>query len=178
LLTDPDQALDFVSKTGVDALAVAIGTSHGAYKFTREPDGEILSIETIAKINKRLPNTHLVMHGSSSVPADLQELFNAYGGKMKKTWGVPVSEIQKAIPLGVRKVNIDTDLRLAFTGEIRKHHLEHPDNFDPRNYLKPAIAHMTEVCKERFEAFRAAGQASTIRVLRLPEMARRYAKAA
>ncbi|MDK1491846.1 fructose-bisphosphate aldolase class II [Sinorhizobium sp. 7-81] len=178
LLTDPEQAFDFVSKTGVDALAVAIGTSHGAYKFTREPDGEILSIDTIAKINRRLPNTHLVMHGSSSVPADLQELFNAYGGKMKKTWGVPVAEIQKAIPLGVRKVNIDTDLRLAFTGEIRKHHLEHPDNFDPRNYLKPAIARMTEVCKERFEAFRAAGQASKIRVLRLPEMAKHYVKAA
>ncbi|CAN7295722.1 class II fructose-bisphosphate aldolase [Pararhizobium sp. LjRoot238] len=178
LLTDPEQAFDFVEKTGVDALAVAIGTSHGAYKFTRAPDGEILSIETIAKINKRLPNTHMVMHGSSTVPQDLQDLFNEFGGRMKQTWGVPVAEIQKAIPLGVRKVNIDTDLRLAFTGEIRKHHLQHPDNFDPRNYLKPATARMVEVCKERFIAFNAAGQASKIRVTRLPDMARAYSKAA
>ena len=178
LLTDPEQAFDFVEKTGVDALAVAIGTSHGAYKFTRAPDGDILSIETIAKIHKRLPNTHMVMHGSSSVPQDLQELFNEFGGKMKQTWGVPVHEIQKAIPLGVRKVNIDTDLRLAFTGEIRKHHLQHPDNFDPRNYLKPATARMVEVCKERFIAFNAAGQASKIRVMRLPDMAKAYSKAA
>ncbi|MBD9375153.1 fructose-bisphosphate aldolase class II [Rhizobium sp. ARZ01] len=177
LLTDPDQALDFVSKTGVDALAVAIGTSHGAYKFTREPDGEILSIETIAKINKKLPNTHLVMHGSSSVPKDLQDLFNSYGGKMKPTWGVPVAEIQKAIPLGVRKVNIDTDLRLAMTGTIRKNFTESPENFDPRNYLKPATALMTEVCKERFEAFRTAGKASKIRAKRLAEMAKFYASA-
>lgn len=177
LLTDPDQALDFVSKTGVDALAVAIGTSHGAYKFTREPDGEILSIETIAKINRKLPNTHLVMHGSSSVPKELQDLFNAYGGQMKPTWGVPVAEIQKAIPLGVRKVNIDTDLRLAMTGTIRKQFTENPENFDPRNYLKPATALMVEVCKERFEAFRSAGKASKIRVKRLPDMARAYASA-
>ncbi|OJF91313.1 class II fructose-bisphosphate aldolase [Pararhizobium antarcticum] len=178
LLTDPEQAFDFVEKTGVDALAVAIGTSHGAYKFTRAPDGEILSIETIAKIHKRLPNTHMVMHGSSSVPQELQDLFTANGGKMKQTWGVPVSEIQKAIPLGVRKVNIDTDLRLAFTGMIRKHHLENPDNFDPRNYLKPATALMVEVCKERFIAFNTAGQASKIRVKRLPDMAKGYSKAA
>ena len=175
LLTDPDQALDFVSKTGVDALAVAIGTSHGAYKFTRAPDGDILSIETIAKINKKLPNTHLVMHGSSSVPQDLQDLFTAYGGEMKQTWGVPVAEIQKAIPLGVRKVNIDTDLRLAMTGTIRKNFKEKPDNFDPRTYLKPATARMTEVCRERFEAFRTAGKASSIRTKRLPDMAKFYA---
>jgi fructose-bisphosphate aldolase, class II len=175
LLTDPDQALDFVSKTGVDALAVAIGTSHGAYKFTRAPDGDILSIETIAKINKKLPNTHLVMHGSSSVPQELQDLFTTYGGEMKQTWGVPVAEIQKAIPLGVRKVNIDTDLRLAMTGTIRKNFKEKPDNFDPRTYLKPATALMTEVCKERFEAFRTAGKASSIRVKRLPDMAKFYA---
>lgn len=175
LLTDPDQALDFVSKTGVDALAVAIGTSHGAYKFTRAPDGEILSIETIAKIHKKLPNTHLVMHGSSSVPQDLQDLFTAYGGEMKQTWGVPVAEIQKAIPLGVRKVNIDTDLRLAMTGTIRKNFKEKPDNFDPRTYLKPATARMTEVCRERFEAFRTAGKAAGIRVKRLPDMAKFYA---
>ena len=175
LLTDPDQALDFVSKTGVDALAVAIGTSHGAYKFTRAPDGDILSIETIAKINKKLPNTHLVMHGSSSVPQDLQDLFTAYGGEMKQTWGVPVAEIQKAIPLGVRKVNIDTDLRLAMTGTIRKNFKEKPDNFDPRTYLKPATTRMTEVCRERFEAFRTAGKASSIRTKRLPDMAKFYA---
>lgn len=175
LLTDPDQALDFVSKTGVDALAVAIGTSHGAYKFTRAPDGDILSIETIAKINKKLPNTHLVMHGSSSVPQDLQDLFTAHGGEMKQTWGVPVAEIQKAIPLGVRKVNIDTDLRLAMTGTIRKNFKEKPDNFDPRTYLKPATARMTEVCRERFEAFRTAGKASSIRTKRLPDMAKFYA---
>jgi fructose-bisphosphate aldolase class II len=175
LLTDPDQALDFVTRTGVDALAVAIGTSHGAYKFTRAPDGEILSIETIAKIHAKLPNTHLVMHGSSSVPQDLQDLFTAYGGEMKQTWGVPVAEIQKGIPLGVRKVNIDTDLRLAMTGSIRKNFKEKPDNFDPRNYLKPATARMMEVCKERFEAFRTAGKASSIRVKRLPDMAKFYA---
>ncbi|MFT4160277.1 class II fructose-bisphosphate aldolase [Shinella sp.] len=175
LLTDPDQALDFVSKTGVDALAVAIGTSHGAYKFTRAPDGDILSIETIAKIHAKLPNTHLVMHGSSSVPQDLQDLFTAYGGEMKQTWGVPVAEIQKAIPLGVRKVNIDTDLRLAMTGTIRKNFKEKPDNFDPRTYLKPATARMTDVCKERFEAFRTAGKASSIRAKRLPDMAKFYA---
>ena len=175
LLTDPDQALDFVSKTGVDALAVAIGTSHGAYKFTRAPDGDILSIDTIAKINKKLPNTHLVMHGSSSVPQDLQDLFTTYGGEMKQTWGVPVAEIQKAIPLGVRKVNIDTDLRLAMTGRIRKNFKEKPDNFDPRTYLKPATARMTEVCRERFEAFRTAGKASSIRTKRLPDMAKFYA---
>ncbi|WLR95151.1 class II fructose-bisphosphate aldolase [Shinella zoogloeoides] len=175
LLTDPDQALDFVSRTGVDALAVAIGTSHGAYKFTRAPDGDILSIETIANINRKLPNTHLVMHGSSSVPQDLQDLFTAYGGEMKQTWGVPVAEIQKAIPLGVRKVNIDTDLRLAMTGTIRKNFKEKPDNFDPRTYLKPATARMTEVCRERFEAFRTAGKASSIRIKRLPAMAKFYA---
>jgi len=174
LLTDPDQALDFVSKTGVDALAVAIGTSHGAYKFTRAPDGDILSIDTIAKINKKLPNTHLVMHGSSSVPQSLQDLFTSYGGDMKQTWGVPVSEIQKAIPLGVRKVNIDTDLRLAMTGTIRRNFKEKPDNFDPRSYLKPAVALMTEVCKERFVAFGATGQASKIRIKRLSEMSKFY----
>ncbi|MEA3536900.1 class II fructose-bisphosphate aldolase [Rhizobium sp. CC-YZS058] len=175
LLTDPDQARDFVEKTGVDALAVAIGTSHGAYKFTRPPDGEILSIETIAKINKAIPNTHLVMHGSSSVPQDLQDLFTAYGGEMKQTWGVPVSEIQKAIPLGVRKVNIDTDLRLAMTGTIRKCFREKPTDFDPRTYLKPSTALMSQVCRERFEAFGTAGHASKIRVKRLAEMAKFYA---
>lgn len=174
LLTDPDQALDFVSKTGVDALAVAIGTSHGAYKFTRAPDGDILSIDTIAKINKKLPNTHLVMHGSSSVPQGLQDLFTSYGGDMKQTWGVPVAEIQKAIPLGVRKINIDTDLRLAMTGTIRRSFKEKPDNFDPRSYLKPAVALMTDVCKERFVAFGATGHASKIRTKRLSEMSRFY----
>jgi fructose-bisphosphate aldolase class II len=174
LLTDPDQAFDFVSKTGVDALAVAIGTSHGAYKFARAPDGNILSIDTIARINSKLPNTHLVMHGSSSVPQDLQQLFTGYGGEMKQTWGVPVAEIQRAIPLGVRKVNIDTDLRLAMTGTIRKNFREKPENFDPRTYLKPAVALMSKVCAERFIAFGTAGRASTIRAKRLNEMIKFY----
>jgi fructose-bisphosphate aldolase class II len=174
LLTDPDQARDFVERTGIDALAVAIGTSHGAYKFTRAPDGDILSIATVARINKALPNTHLVMHGSSSVPKDLQDLFTAYGGEMKQTWGVPLAEIQKAIPLGVRKVNIDTDLRLAMTGTIRKCFREKPAEFDPRSYLKPATTLMTAVCRERFEAFGTAGQASGIRIRRLAEMAASY----
>jgi fructose-bisphosphate aldolase class II len=176
LLTDPQQALDFVAKTGVDALAVAIGTSHGAYKFTRAPDGDILSIETIEKIHKALPNTHLVMHGSSTVPQNLQDLFTAYGGEMTQTWGVPLSEIQRGIPFGVRKVNIDTDLRLAMTGTIRKNFREKPDNFDPRGYLKPATALMTEVCLERFEAFRTAGHAEKIRIRRLSDMAAAYAR--
>ena len=175
LLTDPDQALDFVTRTGVDALAVAIGTSHGAYKFTRAPDGDILSIETIAKINAKLPNTHLVMHGSSSVPQDLQDLFTTYGGEMKQTWGVPVAEIQKAIPLGVRKVNIDTDCRMAMAGQFRRVAMENPAEFDPRKFLKPAMDAMRDMCRDRFERFGTAGNASRIKAIPMDEMAKRYA---
>ena len=142
LLTDPDDAVQFVKETHVDALAVAIGTSHGAYKFTRKPDGAILSIETIKKIHEKLPNTLLVMHGSSSVPQDLQDIINAYGGKMPQTYGVPVEEIQEGIKHGVRKINVDTDLRMAMTGAIRKVFTEKPEEFDPRKYLKPAMEAM------------------------------------
>src|ERR1700744_4224245 len=140
LLTDPDQAVDFVRATGVDALAIAMGTSHGAYKFTRQPDGDVLAMNVIEEIHRRLPNTHLVMHGSSSVPQDLQDLINAFGGEMPQTWGVPVEEIQRGIKHGVRKVNIDTDNRMAMTGAIRKVLTENPAEFDPRKYLKPAMA--------------------------------------
>lgn len=174
LLTDPDDAVQFVKETHVDALAVAIGTSHGAYKFTRKPDGAILSIETIKKIHEKLPNTHLVMHGSSSVPQDLQDIINAYGGKMPQTYGVPVEEIQEGIKHGVRKINVDTDLRMAMTGAIRKVFTEKPEEFDPRKYLKPAMEAMQKVCEARYEAFGAAGWASTIKALPLSEMAKRY----
>ena len=175
LLTDPDQAVDFVRQTKVDALAVAIGTSHGAYKFTRKPDGAILSIDTVKKIHEKLPYTHLVMHGSSSVPQDLQDIINAHGGQMPQTYGVPVEEIQEAIKHGVRKVNVDTDLRMAMTGAIRTVFTEKPAEFDPRKYLKPAMAAMTKVCKERYEQFGAAGQAAHITPISLEEMAKRYA---
>jgi fructose-bisphosphate aldolase class II len=175
LLTDPDQAVDFVQKTGVDALAIAMGTSHGAYKFTRKPDGEILAMHVIEEIHRRLPNTHLVMHGSSSVPQDLQDIINAYGGKMPQTWGVPVEEIQRGIKNGVRKVNIDTDNRMAMTGQIRRIFAESPGEFDPRKYLKPAMEAMTKLCKQRFEEFGTAGQAPKIKVLSLGAMAKRYA---
>ena len=174
LLTDPDDAVQFVKETHVDALAVAIGTSHGAYKFTRKPDGAILSIETIKKIHEKLPNTHLVMHGSSSVPQDLQDIINAYGGKMPQTYGVPVEEIQEGIKHGVRKINVDTDLRMAMTGAIRKVFTEKPEEFDPRKYLKPAMEAMQKVCEARYEAFGAAGWASTIKAIPLSEMAKRY----
>jgi fructose-bisphosphate aldolase class II len=174
LLTDPAEAEKFVSETGVDALAVAMGTSHGAYKFSRKPDGDILAMHVIEEIHRRLPNTHLVMHGSSSVPEDLQKIINAYGGDIKPTWGVPVEEIQRGIKSGVRKVNIDTDNRLAMTAAIRKTMAEDPSEFDPRKYLKPAMAMMTEVCKARFEAFGTAGNADRIRPLPLEAMARRY----
>ena len=174
LLTDPGEAEKFVSETGVDALAVAMGTSHGAYKFSRKPDGDILAMHVIEEIHRRLPNTHLVMHGSSSVPEDLQKIINAYGGDIKPTWGVPVEEIQRGIKSGVRKVNIDTDNRLAMTAAIRKTMAEDPSEFDPRKYLKPAMAMMTEVCKARFEAFGTAGNADRIRPLPLEAMARRY----
>jgi fructose-bisphosphate aldolase class II len=164
LLTDPDQAADFVAATGVDALAVAIGTSHGAYKFTRKPDGEILAMDRIEAIHRKLPNTHLVMHGSSSVPQDLQDIINKYGGNIRQTWGVPVEEIQRGIKSGVRKINVDTDNRLAITGAIRKVLFEHPEKFDPRDYLKPARDAMKQVCIDRMVAFGQAGQASKIKL--------------
>jgi fructose-bisphosphate aldolase class II len=176
LLTDPDQAVDFVEKTQVDALAIAMGTSHGAYKFSRKPDGAVLAMNVIEEIHRRLPNTHLVMHGSSSVPQDLQDIINQYGGEMPQTWGVPVEEIQRGIKHGVRKINIDTDNRMAMTGAIRKVFAENPAEFDPRKYLKPAMEAMRKVCKQRFEEFGTAGQASKIRPLPLSAMAKRYAK--
>jgi fructose-bisphosphate aldolase, class II len=163
LLTDPVQAADFVKNTNVDALAVAIGTSHGAYKFTRKPDGEVLAMSRIEEIHRLLPNTHLVMHGSSSVPQELQDMINKYGGKIKQTWGVPVEEIQRGIKHGVRKINVDTDNRLAMTGAIRKVLMESPDKFDPRDYLKPARTAMKQVCVDRMVAFGQAGQASKIK---------------
>ncbi|MBO9455163.1 fructose-bisphosphate aldolase class II [Paracoccus sp. R12_1] len=174
LLTDPDEAARFVADTGVDALAVAMGTSHGAYKFTRQPDGQILAMHVIEAIHARIPNTHLVMHGSSSVPEDLQQIINSHGGDIRPTWGVPVEEIQRGIRFGVRKVNIDTDSRLAMTAAIRKTLTEDPSEFDPRKYLKPAMAMMAEMCQQRFEAFGTAGNASKILPLTLAEMAARY----
>jgi fructose-bisphosphate aldolase class II len=175
LLTDPDEAERFVAETGVDALAVAIGTSHGAYKFTRKPDGEVLAMHRIEEIHRRLPNCHLVMHGSSSVPQELQDIINRYGGKMPQTWGVPVEEIQRGIQHGVRKINVDTDNRMAITGAIRKVLWEHPDKFDPRDYLKPARDAMKRVCAERMIQFGQAGQASKVKCISLEEMAERYA---
>ena len=175
LLTDPDQAVDFVKATKVDALAIAMGTSHGAYKFTRQPDGEVLAMNVIEEIHRRLPNTHLVMHGSSSVPQDLQDIINAYGGQMPQTWGVPVEEIQRGIKNGVRKVNIDTDNRMAMTGAIRKLLAEKPGEFDPRAYLKPAKEAMRKLCQERYLQFGCEGQASKIKPLSTAQMAKRYA---
>ena len=175
LLTDPAQAVDFVEKTQVDALAIAMGTSHGAYKFTRKPDGDILAMGVIEEIHRRLPNTHLVMHGSSSVPQDLQDIINQYGGKMPQTWGVPIGEIQRGIKLGVRKVNIDTDNRMAMTGQIRRILMENPEEFDPRKYLKPAMDAMRAICRMRLEEFGAAGHAARIKPLPLSAMAKRYA---
>lgn len=174
LLTDPDEAQAFVAATGVDALAVAVGTSHGAYKFSRKPDGEILATDRICQIHAKLPNTHLVMHGSSSVPQKLQDLVNQWGGKIKQTYGVPVQELQKAIKFGVRKINIDTDNRLAITGTIRKMLAAKPEEFDPRYYMKPARQAMCEIVKERMIAFGQAGQAPKIRQVSLAEMARSY----
>jgi fructose-bisphosphate aldolase class II len=174
LLTDPEEAADFVKKTGVDALAIAIGTSHGAYKFTRPPTGDILAIERIKEIHSRIPNTHLVMHGSSSVPQDWLAIINEYGGDMGETYGVPVEEIQEGIKHGVRKVNIDTDLRMASTGAIRKHLKENPSNFDPRKFLAASTTAMKDICKARYEAFGTAGNASKIKVLSLDAMTGRY----
>ena len=167
LLTDPDEAEEFVAKTGVDALAVAIGTSHGAYKFSRRPDGGVLAMDRIVEIHKRLPNCHLVMHGSSSVPQELQDELRKFGGRMNQTWGVPVEEIQLGIQHGVRKINVDTDNRIAMTAAIRKVLAESPEKFDPRDYLKPARSAMKKVCIDRMKAFGQAGNAAKLRA-RLP----------
>jgi len=174
LLTDPDQAADFVKKTQLDALAIAIGTSHGAYKFTRKPTGDILAIERIKAIHRRIPNTHLVMHGSSSVPQDLLAEIRKFGGQMKETYGVPVEEIQEAIKHGVRKINIDTDIRLAMTAATRRFLAENPSHFDPRDFLKPARAAARLICKQRYQQFGCAGQAGKIQPLALDRIAHRY----
>ncbi len=173
-VTDPDQAVEFVEKTGLDALAIAIGTSHGAYKFTRKPDGAVLKMDVLIQIHKRLPKTHLVMHGSSSVPKDLQDIINQFGGKLKPTWGVPVEEIQLGIRNGVRKINVDTDNRLAITGAIRKVFVETPEKFDPRDYLKPAREAMKKVVAQRMREFGQAGHASDYKPIPLSEMAKKY----
>ena len=175
LLTDPDEAERFVAETGVDALAVAIGTSHGAYKFTKKPTGEVLAMDRIEEIHRRLPNCHLVMHGSSSVPQDLQDIINKYGGKLKQTWGVPVEEIQRGIKHGVRKINVDTDNRLAITGAIRKVLAETPEKFDPRDYLKPARDAMKKVCVARMTSFGQAGWGSKIKPVSIDKFASYYA---
>jgi fructose-bisphosphate aldolase class II len=178
MLTDPEEAADFVQKTFVDALAIAVGTSHGAYKFTRPPTGDILAIDRIKEIHRRIPNTHLVMHGSSSVPQNWLAIINQYGGKIGETYGVPLEQIVEGIKHGVRKINIDTDLRLASTGAIRQFLAKHPDEFDPRKYLKETIKEMKAICKERYEAFGTAGHAEKIKVLSLEAMAERYEKGA
>ncbi|MGI9275037.1 MAG: class II fructose-bisphosphate aldolase [Endozoicomonas sp.] len=174
LLTDPDEAADFVSKTHVDALAIACGTSHGAYKFTRPPTGDILAIDRIREIHKRIPNTHLVMHGSSSVPQEWLKVINENGGSIAETYGVPVEQIQEGIRHGVRKVNIDTDLRLASTGAIRRFMTENPSEFDPRKYLTVATKAMKEICLQRYQSFGTAGQGSKIRAVNLETMFNRY----
>lgn len=174
LLTDPEEAAQFVRATNVDALAIACGTSHGAYKFSRPPTGDILAIDRIKEIHKRIPNTHLVMHGSSSVPQEWLKVINEFGGEIPETYGVPVEQIVEGIKHGVRKVNIDTDLRLASTGAIRRHLAQNTSNFDPRKYLKASTDAMYEICKARYEAFGCAGQASKIKVLSLEEMFKRY----
>lgn len=176
LLTDPKEAEEFVAATGVDALAVAIGTSHGAYKFTKKPTGDVLAMERIEEIHKRLPNTHLVMHGSSSVPEELVDLINQYGGQIKKAYGVPVEEIQRGIKHGVRKINVDTDNRLAITGAIRKVFSVKPEEFDPRGYMKPARDAMKQVCLDRMVAFGQAGFADKIKPVTLIDMAAFYNK--
>ncbi len=174
MLTDPEEAADFVRKTGVDALAIAIGTSHGAYKFTRPPTGDTLAIQRIKEIHARIPDTHLVMHGSSSVPQDWLAIINEYGGEIPETYGVPVDEIVQGIRHGVRKVNIDTDLRLASTGAVRRFLAQNPAEFDPRKYLKETITAMREICIARYEAFGTAGHASSITPIALEDMAERY----
>ena len=174
MLTDPDEAADFVKKTNVDALAIAIGTSHGAYKFTQEPTGKVLRIDRVKEIHDRIPSVHLVMHGSSSVPQDWLKIINDFGGDMGSTYGVPVEEIVEGIKSGVRKVNIDTDLRMASTGSIRRHLAENKSNFDPRKFLAEATKGMTEICKNRYEAFGAAGQADKIKPMNLEVMFEKY----
>ena len=176
LLTDPDEAADFVRDTGVDALAIAIGTSHGAYKFTRPPTGDILAIDRIEAINKRIPDTHLVMHGSSSVPQEWLKIINEHGGDLGETYGVPLEEIQQGIKHGVRKVNIDTDLRLAVTGAIRKFFTDSPKEFDPRKYMGKALKAMSDICVTRYEAFGTAGHASKINPISLESMTELYAR--
>jgi fructose-bisphosphate aldolase class II len=176
LLTDPEQAADFVNRTQLDALAIAIGTSHGAYKFTRKPTGDILAIERVKEINKRIPNTHLVMHGSSSVPQDLLAIIREFGGDMKETYGVPVEEIQKAIQFGVRKINIDTDIRLAMTAAVRKYMAQNPDKFDMRDWLKPAREAAKQICKQRYMQFGCEGQAGKIKGNSLLVVAGQYAR--
>ena len=176
LLTDPEQAADFVKRTQIDALAIAIGTSHGAYKFTRKPTGDILAIDRIKEIHRRIPNTHLVMHGSSSVPQELLAIIRQYGGNMKETYGVPVKEIQEAIKHGVRKINIDTDIRLAMTGAVRKFLAENPEKFDAREWLKPAREAARLICKQRYIEFGCEGQAGRSRATVLQVVAAKYAK--
>jgi fructose-bisphosphate aldolase class II len=176
LLTDPEEAADFVAKTKVDALAIAIGTSHGAYKFTKPPTGEVLSIQRIKEIHARIPDTHLVMHGSSSVPQEWLKIINDYGGDLGQTYGVPVPEIQEGIKHGVRKVNVDTDLRMASTGSIRKFFVDNPKAFDPRQYLGVSKDAMKSICVSRYEAFGSAGHADKIKPTGLEAMAARYAK--
>ncbi|MDH5655463.1 MAG: fructose-bisphosphate aldolase class II [Spirochaetia bacterium] len=176
LLTDPEEAAQFVKQTNVDALAIAIGTSHGAYKFTRPPTGDILAIQRVKEIHERIPSTHLVMHGSSSVPQEWLEIINNFGGDMGQTYGVPVKEIVEGIKHGVRKVNIDTDLRMASTGAVRRHLSENKSNFDPRKFLKESTKGMKEICKARYEAFGCAGHASKIKIISLDDMSVRYTK--
>ncbi len=173
-VTDPDQAVEFVEKTGLDALAIAIGTSHGAYKFSRKPDGAVLKMDLLIEIHKRLPTTHLVMHGSSSVPKDLQDVINQFGGKLKQTWGVPVEEIQVGIKNGVRKINVDTDNRLAMTGAIRKVLMETPEKFDPRDYNKPAREAMKKVVALRMTQFGQAGHAGDFKAKPLSDYVEFY----
>ena len=175
MLTDPEEAADFVQKTKVDALAIAIGTSHGAYKFTKTPTGDTLAIERIKEIHKRIPNTHLVMHGSSSVPQEWLQIINQYGGDIKETYGVPVEEIVEGIKHGVRKVNIDTDLRLASTGAMRRHMALNPSEFDPRKLFADTVVDMRDICIARYEAFGTAGNASKIKPISLEKMYQRYA---
>lgn len=174
LLTDPEEAAQFVKATNVDALAIACGTSHGAYKFSRPPTGDILAIDRIKEIHKRIPTTHLVMHGSSSVPQEWLKVINEFGGEIPETYGVPVEQIAEGIKHGVRKVNIDTDLRLASTGAVRRHLAQNPSNFDPRKFLKASTDAMYDICKARYEAFGCAGQAHKIKALSLEEMFKRY----
>ncbi len=175
LLTDPDEAVEFVKITKVDALAIACGTSHGAYKFSSKPTGETLAMSQIAAIHAKLPTTHLVMHGSSSVPQYLQEMINKYGGEMGQTYGVPVEEIEKGIKMGVRKVNIDTDNRMALTAQFRKVAMENPTEFDPRKFMIPAMKEMQDLVQDRFERFGTAGNAASIKIIPMDDMAKRYA---